>query len=87
MTPIKITKLRDTVFLLQGVGGNMVAQFGPDGVLLVDSSVSTAAPRVKQALASLGPQALKLLLNTHWHFDHTDGNAAMHDAGAADPGA
>jgi cyclase len=82
VTAIKITRLRDTLFLLQGVGGNMVAQFGPDGVLLIDSSVNTAAPKVKQALASLGPQPLKLLINTHWHFDHTDGNAAMHDAGA-----
>ena len=82
VTPIKITKLRDTVFLLQGVGGNMLAQTGPDGTLLIDSSVNTAAPRLKEAIASLGPRPLKLLINTHWHFDHTDGNAAMHDAGA-----
>jgi len=81
-TPVRSTKLRDTLFLLQGVGGNMVTQIGPDGKLLIDSSVDTAAPRVKEALASLGPQPLKLLINTHWHFDHTDGNAAMHDAGA-----
>ncbi len=81
-TPVRATKLRDTIFLLQGVGGNMVTQIGPDGMLLIDSSVSTAAPQVKATLAGLGPQALKLLINTHWHFDHTDGNAAMHDDGA-----
>jgi cyclase len=82
VAPIKVTRLRDTVFLLQGVGGNMVAQIGPDGQLLIDSSVATAAPRLKQTLSGLGPQPLKLLINTHWHFDHTDGNAAMHDSGA-----
>jgi glyoxylase-like metal-dependent hydrolase (beta-lactamase superfamily II) len=81
-TPVMTTKLRDTIFLLQGVGGNMVTQIGPDGKLLIDSSVDTAAPQVKAALAGLGAQPLKLLINTHWHFDHTDGNAAMHDAGA-----
>jgi len=81
-TPIRTSKLQDTLFLLQGVGGNMVAQVGPDGKLLIDSSVSTAAPRIKECLAGLGPQPLKVLINTHWHFDHTDGNAAMHDAGA-----
>ncbi|MBW4026014.1 MAG: MBL fold metallo-hydrolase [Acidobacteria bacterium] len=81
-TPVKVTKLRDTLFLLQGVGGNMVAQTGPDGKLLIDASVDTAAHQVKQALDSLGSQPLKLLINTHWHFDHTSGNAAMHDAGA-----
>ena len=80
-TPIKTTKLRDTVFLLQGVGGNMVAQTGPDGKLLIDSSVATAASLLKQALGLLGPQTLELLINTHWHFDHTDGNAALHNAG------
>jgi cyclase len=81
-TPIRVTKLRDTLFLLQGVGGNMVTQIGPDGKLLIDSSVDTAAPQLKASLASLGPKPLKLLINPHWHFDHTDGNAAMHEAGA-----
>jgi glyoxylase-like metal-dependent hydrolase (beta-lactamase superfamily II) len=81
-TPVKVTRLRDTVYLLQGVGGNMVATTGPDGQLLIDSSVSTAAPRLKEALDGLGSQPLKILINTHWHFDHTDGNAALHDRGA-----
>jgi glyoxylase-like metal-dependent hydrolase (beta-lactamase superfamily II) len=81
-TPIQTTKLTDTVFLLQGVGGNMVAQTGPDGKLLIDSSVATAANAVKHALEKLNARPLKLLINTHWHFDHTDGNAALHDAGA-----
>ena len=81
-TPIKVTKLRDTVFLLQGIGGNMVVQVGPDGKLLIDSSLGTAASRLKRTLGDLDPNPLKLLINTHWHFDHTDGNAAQHDAGA-----
>lgn len=82
MTAVQTTPLRDTLFLMQGVGGNMVAQTGPDGKLLIDASVNTAATHVKEALEKLGPQHLRLLINTHWHFDHTDGNAAMHDAGA-----
>jgi len=81
-TPIQTTKLTDTLFLLQGAGGNQVAQIGPDGKLLIDSSFSTAAPHVTEALGKLDSHPLKLLVNTHWHFDHTDGNAAMHDAGA-----
>lgn len=81
-TPVKTTKLTDTIFLLQGVGGNIVVHTGPDGKLMIDSSVATAAPRIREALDKLAPSPLKLLINTHWHFDHTDGNAAMHDAGA-----
>lgn len=82
-TPIQVTKLRDTLFLLQGVGGNMVAQIGPDGKLLIDSSAATAAPKVRQTLSNLDTHPLKLLVNTHWHFDHTDGNAALHDDAGA----
>ncbi len=78
-TPIQVTKLRDTIFLLQGAGGNMVAQTGPDGKLLIDSSAATAATKLKQTLTSIGPHPMKLLINTHWHYDHTDGNAALHD--------
>src|SRR5271165_583038 len=42
-TPITTTKLYDNVFLLQGAGGNMAAQIGPDGKVLIDSSYVTAA--------------------------------------------
>lgn len=81
-TAIQTVKLTDTIFLLQGVGGNMVAQIGPDGKLLIDSSVATASHALLQVLAKLGANPLKRLINTHWHFDHTDGNAALHEAGA-----
>jgi cyclase len=81
-TPIRSTKLTDTLFLLQGVGGNMMLRIGPDGKLLIDSSVATASHRLLQTLDKLGTHPLKLLINTHWHFDHTSGNAVLHDEGA-----
>ncbi|HEX3986745.1 MAG TPA: MBL fold metallo-hydrolase [Acidobacteriaceae bacterium] len=79
---IKTTKLTDTIFLLQGVGGNVVCQIGPDGKLVIDSQISTGTPKLIEALGKLDTHRLKLLINTHWHFDHTDGNAALHLAGA-----
>jgi glyoxylase-like metal-dependent hydrolase (beta-lactamase superfamily II) len=79
---IKTTKLTDTIFLLQGVGGNVVCQIGPDGKVLIDSQISTGTPHLLDALAKLDEHKLKLLINTHWHFDHTDGNAAIHLEGA-----
>lgn len=81
-TPIRHVRLTDTLYLLQGVGGNMVVHLGPDGKLLVDSSIATAAPLLTHELSKLDPQPLRMLINTHWHFDHTDGNAAMHAVGA-----
>jgi glyoxylase-like metal-dependent hydrolase (beta-lactamase superfamily II) len=79
---IKTTKLTDTIFLLQGVGGNVVCQIGPDGKLVIDSQISTGTPHLLDALSKLDEHHLKLLINTHWHFDHTDGNAALHLEGA-----
>ena len=79
---IKTTKLTDTIFLLQGVGGNIVLQTGPDGGLLIDSGISTGTHTLLDAVNKLATNHLKLLVNTHWHFDHTDGNAEMHLEGA-----
>jgi glyoxylase-like metal-dependent hydrolase (beta-lactamase superfamily II) len=80
-TPITTTKLYDNLFLLQGAGGNMAAQIGPDGKILIDSSYLTAAPRILDALKALSADPLDALINTHWHVDHADGNQAMHQAG------
>jgi cyclase len=79
---IRTTKLTDTIFLLQGVGANVVALSGPDGKLLIDSGIATGTHRLLEELSKVGPHALKLLINTSWLFDHTDGNAALNAAGA-----
>jgi cyclase len=79
---IQSTKLTDTIFLLQSVGANILVLVGPDGKLLIDSGMATAAPHILDALTKLAPHPLRMLINTSWLFDHTDGNAALHIAGA-----
>jgi glyoxylase-like metal-dependent hydrolase (beta-lactamase superfamily II) len=83
-TPIKTTKLYDNVFLLQGQGGNMALQTGPEGSVLIDSSFAPAIPRILEAIAAASKDASAapgILINTHWHSDHTGGNEGMHAAG------
>jgi cyclase len=80
-TPITTTKLADNVYLLQGFGGNMVLQTGSEGNLLIDSSFSTSVQKVLDAIAAVSKDAPHILINTHWHYDHTDGNEGMHAAG------
>lgn len=80
-TPIKTTQLYDNLYLLQGVGGNMALQTGAEGNLLIDSSYSTAVPHILEAVAALSHHPADALINTHWHFDHTDGNEGLHTAG------
>lgn len=80
--PIQTQKLADNLTLLSGPGGNVVVLNGADGRFVVDTFVSPAWPKLKEALDGLGNAPLKLVIDTHWHFDHTDNNAALHALGA-----
>ena len=79
---IHTQKITDTIFLLQSVGANIVALAGPDGKLLIDSGMATGTHRLLDTIARLAPHPVSLLTNTSWLFEHTDGNAAIHAAGA-----
>jgi len=80
--PLKTQKLADNVTMLSGPGGSVVVLNGPDGKFVVDTFVAPAWPRLKEALDSLGNAPVKCVIDTHWHFDHTDNNAPLHAAGA-----
>ena len=80
--PIQSQKLAENLTLLSGPGGNVVILNGPDCKFVVDTFVSPAWPKLKEALDGLGSAPLKFVINTHWHFDHTDNNSAFHAAGA-----
>jgi glyoxylase-like metal-dependent hydrolase (beta-lactamase superfamily II) len=75
-------KLRDNLHVLIGSGGNIGVLSGPDGKLLVDAGMTGSRPQIVKALASISGEPIKHLINTHWHFDHTDGNEWLHEAGA-----
>src|ERR1700719_5133483 len=80
--PIQTQKLAKNVTMLSGPGGSVVVLNGPDGKFVVDTFVAPAWPRLKEALDGLGNAPLKYVINTHWHFDHTDNNLHLHAAGA-----
>src|ERR1700682_4522623 len=80
--PIQTQKLADNLTVLSGPGGSVVVLNGPDGKFVVDTFVAPAWPRLKDALAGLGNDPVKYVIDTHWHFDHTDNNAPLHAAGA-----
>jgi glyoxylase-like metal-dependent hydrolase (beta-lactamase superfamily II) len=79
---IKVTKLRGNVSMLEGSGGNITLLTGRDGKVLVDAGITASRPQITEALASLGDDPVKHLINSHWHFDHTDGNEWLHSVGA-----
>jgi cyclase len=75
--------LSDSLHLFQGAGGSVVACATADAVLLVDGGLQEDSPALLAQLAAVtGGARVQLLLNTHWHWDHTGSNAALGKAGA-----
>jgi glyoxylase-like metal-dependent hydrolase (beta-lactamase superfamily II) len=79
---ITVTKLRGNVSVLEGSGGNIAVLTGRDGKLLIDAGIPGTRARITEALDALSADPVKHLINTHWHFDHTDGNEWLHSIGA-----
>ena len=63
-------------------GGNIAVSVGKDGTLIVDDQLPELADRIKAAIAELGDGDIDYVINTHWHFDHADGNNALGPDGA-----
>jgi glyoxylase-like metal-dependent hydrolase (beta-lactamase superfamily II) len=64
---------------------NIGAVRGADGLLLIDTRCHAVEAReLLDDLRVFGPQPVRRIVNTHWHFDHCWGNATIR---AASPGA
>jgi glyoxylase-like metal-dependent hydrolase (beta-lactamase superfamily II) len=81
--PIATTPIGDRLVMLSGPGGNVVVLHGPDGKVVVDTFLQPAWSRLKSTLDGLGKEPIKTLIDTHWHFDHTDNNERFRGEGAA----
>jgi len=81
-SPIVTHKLRNNVSVLEGSGGNIAVLTGSDGKVLVDAGIGVSRAQLTNALAALGSDPITHLINTHWHFDHADGNTWLHSVGA-----
>lgn len=79
---IKPQQLAPGVAVLFGAGGNIGVSYGEDGTVLIDDQFAPLTPKILKAVADLGAQPVKFLINTHWHFDHSGGNENLGKAGA-----
>ena len=82
VSPITTHMLRDNISVLEGSGGNIAVLTGSDGKVLIDAGIGVSRPHITEALAALGADPVSHLINTHWHFDHADGNEWLHSVGA-----
>jgi cyclase len=72
---IKATKVAGTVYMLEGLGGNIGVCAGEDGIVIVDDQFAPLANKIREALKGISDKPLKFVINTHFHGDHTGGNA------------
>jgi glyoxylase-like metal-dependent hydrolase (beta-lactamase superfamily II) len=72
---IKTTDLGDNVYMLEGQGGNITVAVAKDGIIMVDGEFAPLHDKIKTAISTISNQTIKYLINTHFHGDHTGGNA------------
>ncbi len=71
---IKVHKITDHVYMLEGAGGNIGASVGEDGIVVIDDEFLPLAGKIEAALKGITDKPVKFVINTHWHGDHTGGN-------------
>src|SRR5438445_13132038 len=81
---IKATKVSGNIYMLEGQGGNIAASVGEDGIVIVDDQFAQLADKIQAALKALGitDKPVRFVINTHYHGDHSGGNAPFANSGS-----
>src|ERR1700732_670495 len=79
---IKATKLTDRLVLLSGDGGNVVVVIGDDGMMMIDGGLPNRSADLLKAISDVDSHKVRILFDTHWHFDHVGSNETVGKSGA-----
>lgn len=74
---VMVEEVAPNLHVIFGVGGNVAVSTGDQGILIVDDQFPQMVAKIEQAIADLGGGAVDFAVNTHWHFDHADGNPVL----------
>jgi len=80
-TEIRTQKVGDNLYVLFGLGGNIAVSIGRDGTLAVDTQFPELVPRYLAAIREVGGGKIDIAINTHWHYDHSEGNLVLGPTG------
>ncbi len=64
-----------SVYMLEGMGGNIGVSAGPEGILIIDDQYAPLAEKIADAINNISNAEIKYVVNTHYHGDHTGSNA------------
>ena len=79
---LKVEKLKNNISVIFGYGGNILVSTGKDGTLIVDSQFPQLKNNILDEIKKLGGDHIDYIINTHWHFDHAEGNRAFGPTGS-----
>jgi glyoxylase-like metal-dependent hydrolase (beta-lactamase superfamily II) len=79
---ITTTPVRGSIYMLQGSGGNIGVSIGDDGTFIIDDQFAPLTEKIQAAIRTLTPNPVRFVVNSHWHYDHSDGNENFGRAGA-----
>jgi cyclase len=82
---VHVLPVQKNVYMIVTPDGNVTAQVGSDGVLLVDAGSATVAADIFAAVRTISDKPIHTIVNTHLHADHTGGNVALVKMGAGGP--
>jgi cyclase len=79
---IKTTKLTESIYMLEGSGGNIGVSVGEDGVIVIDDQYAPLTGKIQEAISKLSSKPIRFVINTHWHGDHVGGNENLANVGS-----
>lgn len=77
----KLINVNNKIYMLQGEGGNIGLSFGNDGIFMIDDQYADGFEQIQKDIKTISKKPIQFLVNTHFHGDHTGGNAALSQTG------
>lgn len=79
ISPVMVT---DNIYMLKGAGGNIGLLVGKEGTLMIDNQFAPLSNKINGAIKTIDGGAIRFLINTHLHGDHSGGNENFKRMGA-----
>ena len=74
---LKIVHVKNEIFMIEGLGagmGNIGVLRTQNGIIMIDNSFEIIEEMITSTVKEISPKPIKFIINTHYHYDHADGN-------------
>lgn len=79
--PVATVRVKDSIYMLSGRGGNIGLCVGPDGAFMIDDQFAEGTEAILKSVSMITDKSVRFLINTHHHGDHSGGNKNMLEEG------